>query len=131
MANETVFLNREQQKEASYSFVFLSPNHHAPTLPPIQAMHFPSLPFLSLLLLTLLSTLSLASPLEDAQLAKRAGLLRDLAIAKGKYFGTATLVSEFQNDATYKSVGGNFVSLSVERRGEERRGTEKEGREES
>ncbi|KAL7411397.1 endo-1,4-beta-xylanase [Mrakia frigida] len=43
----------------------------------------------------------------NGNLAKRA-VLRELAASKGKYFGTATLVSEFQNDATYRTVGGNF-----------------------
>lgn len=66
-----------------------------------------------------------ATPVEgieerNGNLAKRA-VLRELAASKGKYFGTATLVSEFQNDATYRTVGGNFVSFAKgELEGEER-----------
>jgi len=39
----------------------------------------------------------------------RGAILRTEAEAKGKYFGSATLTSELKNDATYKSILGNFV----------------------
>jgi len=76
-------------------------------------------------------TIAGASPVINVEeiriLEERAGTLRELAAAKGKYFGTATLVGEFQGDATYKSVGGNFVSaiLQGEGRGDIKRARRK------